>query len=88
MSKYSSSWNDFACELEVDDEYRDTLENNDSLSDEEKLERIITQWIQNRTCEVSWDKIVAVNKELDLETDDLEKGNPSEYISYNVFNVK
>lgn len=73
LKEYSSQWDDFARELEVDEDYRDELEEDSSLSDEEKLERIITRWIG--TCEVSWNRIITVTgQELELETEKLKLG--------------
>lgn len=84
LSQYSTQWDDFAYELEVDDECRDRLEENDSLSDDEKLERIITEWVEKRTCEVSWDKIITVTRDgLQLDAQSLEKGMQTrQYILY------
>lgn len=77
LKNHYSQWSDFALELGLDDEFRDSLENDGSKSDEKKLESAITSWIEKRTCEVSWDKIITVAKELGLPAatvDSLNKG--------------
>lgn len=75
--EHASYWYEFAYELNLDEEYLDTLDNDElSLSNEEKFERAIKEWIENGD-DVSWEKIIAVTggEVINLPTQRLERGN-------------
>ena len=53
--KYISAlWNEFGRELNVHENYRATLKRNVSLSDEDRLESVLSKWIGKETKAVKW----------------------------------
>ena len=50
----SASWNSVGSELNIPMNYRDTLRRDITLTDTDKLERILNEWSQSETKAVTW----------------------------------
>ena len=68
LKKKSISWNEFGRELGVSVEFRDELRKNISLSNDDRLEKVLCKWSESECSEVSWDRIIKVLKELDYNS--------------------
>ena len=60
----SASWNELGCELHVPFNDRESLRKNISLSDDSRLENVLTNWIGNETKDVKWRVILEAVKAL------------------------
>ena len=60
LRRKSASWEDFALELQIDDNERKKLRMEVTISIELKLERVLEIWMQSETTEVTWEKIIQV----------------------------
>ena len=60
----SALWNELGSELHVPLNDRETLRNNGNLSDNDRLEYVLTNWIGNETKEVKWKVILDALKAL------------------------
>ena len=65
LKKESTNWNEFGRALRVSLNFRDELRNDGSLSNDDRLEKMLHEWSKSECSEVSWDKIIEVLKELD-----------------------
>ena len=66
LKKQSSLYDDFARELSIDDEYRDKLKS-DKTSHNAKLDDVLRNWIAEKTCSVTWAKVLEILDDLRLE---------------------
>ena len=66
LKKQSSLYDDFARELSIDDELRDKLKSN-KTSHNAKLDDVLRNWIAEKTCSVTWAKVLEILDELQLE---------------------
>ena len=57
---HSAKWDEFARELKVLDNTRESLRRNGSLVDEGRLEFILKEWIESHCSPVTWEKILDV----------------------------
>ena len=60
----SASWNELGSELHVPLNDRESLRRNISLSDDSRLEYVLTNWIGNETKDVKWKVILEAVKAL------------------------
>ena len=88
----SSSWNSVGSELNISMNFRDTLRRDISLTDTDKLERILNEWSQSETKPVTWRIVLEALKSLQRQDlirkviAYLEKpDNHQRYISMNNF---
>ena len=88
----SSSWNSVGSELNISMNVRDTLRRDISLTDTDKLERILNEWSQSETKPVTWRIVLEALKS--LQRQDLirkviayleQPDNHQRYISMNNF---
>lgn len=66
LKQKASDWDAIAENLAVSTSFRSDLKQNASFNDRRKLEKVIREWIDNKTCEVTWNKIASVAKELEM----------------------
>ena len=67
LRKHSIHYDEFALQLDIDDDFRDNLR----AKNEEnhwKLEQVLRKWIDSETCEVTWAKIIKVLDDLEMKT--------------------
>ena len=66
LRKHSIHYDEFALQLDIDDDFRDNLR----AKNEEnhwKLEQVLRKWIDSETCEVTWAKIIKVLDDLEMK---------------------
>ena len=66
LRKASSCWNAFGRELGLSVNYRDELRRDSSLSNDDRLEKVLCKWSESECSEVSWDTILKMLKELEF----------------------
>ena len=66
LKKQSSHYDNFARELSIDDELRDKLKS-DKTSHNAKLDDVLRNWIAEKTCSVTWAKVLEILDDLQLE---------------------
>ena len=72
LKKKSAHWDDFARELNIDDNLRQDLTNEGNTThSRSKLERVLKKWIESETSEVTWRNVIRVLE--DLEFTDLAR---------------
>ena len=72
LKKKSAHWDDFARELNIDDNFRQDLSyEGNTIPSRSKLERVLKKWIESETSEVTWRNIIRVLE--DLEFTDLAR---------------
>ena len=67
LKKQSSLYDDFARELNIDDELRDKLKSDKTSHNNAKLEDVLKHWITEKTCSVTWAKVLEILDDLQLE---------------------
>ena len=67
LKKQSSFYDDFARELNIGDELRDKLKSNTTSHNNAKLEDVLKNWIAEKTCSVTWAKVLEILNDLGLE---------------------
>ena len=67
LKKQSSLYDDFARELNIGDELRDELKSNTTSHNNAKLEDVLKNWIAEKTCSVTWAKVLEILNDLGLE---------------------
>ena len=60
LKEKSADWNGFRIELGVDGNYGDTLARDHSLTDDGRLEKVLTDWIEAQPSKVTWSKILEI----------------------------
>ena len=65
---HSDKWDEFARELRVPFNSRQSLRHNISLEDEGRLERVVMKWIELQCSPVTWHNIIHTLLSLDLKT--------------------
>ena len=65
LRKRSANYDEFAFELDIDNDFRAELRKKDDNS-HWKLEQVLRKWIDSETCEVTWAKIIEVLKDLEM----------------------
>ena len=60
----SASWNELGGALEIPSDDRNSLQKDGRLTDKDKLEFVLRNWIQNETKEVKWEVILEALKVL------------------------
>ena len=71
LRRKSASWEDFARELQIDDNERKKIRMEVTISVDSKLERVLEIWMESETTEVTWKKIIQVL--VALQSTDLAK---------------
>ena len=66
LKKKSADWRAFRKELRLDDNYEEKLGRNCSLTDEDRLAKVLAKWIEKQPSPVTWNNILEVLKELEL----------------------
>ena len=66
LKEKSADWNGFRRELWLDGNYGDTLARDRSLTDDDRLDKVLTKWIDTRSSPVTWNKILEMLRELEL----------------------
>ena len=66
LREHSADWNDLGIELGVKENQRTALSRNVALSDNGKLDKILSQWIQAQPTPVTWEKVFEVLIKLDF----------------------
>ena len=64
MRTMSASWNEIGWELNIPDIHREMLRRNISMADDDRLERILTKWIQTESKDVTWKVLLLALKAL------------------------
>ena len=64
----SSHWNDLGQELEVSYNYREQLRSEAYSSDEDKLEEILSKWIESESSLVTWSTLVEALEAIELRS--------------------
>ena len=63
---HSARWDEFASELHVPCNTRDSLGRNILLEDGGRLERVVVKWIQSQCSPVTWENIIRTLASMDL----------------------
>ena len=66
LRRRSADWESFARELRVDLNYRKVLRRNMTLTDDDRLERVLDKWKESSQEGVSWKKVLDMLVELEL----------------------
>ena len=56
----SAEWNAFRRELELDGNYGDILARDRSLTDDDRLDKVLTKWIEAQPSPVTWANILEI----------------------------
>ena len=64
---HSARWDEFARELRVPCNSRDSLGRNISLEDGGRLERVVEKWIESQCSPVTWENIIHTLVSMDLK---------------------
>ena len=65
---HSSKWDEFARELRVPNDKRQSLRQDISLEDEGRLERVVMKWIESRCSPVTWQNVIHTLLSMELKT--------------------
>ena len=68
LKKESISWNEFGRELGLSIGFRDELRKDISLSNGDRLEKVLCKWSESECSEVSWGTIIEMLKDLDYNS--------------------
>ena len=66
LKEKSADWNGFRRELWLDGNYGDTLARDRSLTDDDRLDKVLTKWIEAQPSPVTWSMILEMLRELEL----------------------
>ena len=66
LKEKSADWNGFRRELWLDGNYGDTLARDRSLTDDDRLDKVLTKWIEAQPSPVTWSMILKMLRELEL----------------------
>ncbi len=64
----STKWNEIARELRISHNYREELRMRNDLSNRDRLEMALIKWKESQRSDVSWDKIIMMLRDLDLNS--------------------
>ena len=67
LKKQSSLYDGFARELSIGDELRDKLKSDKTSHNNAKLENVQKNWIAEKTCSVTWVKVLEILDDLQLD---------------------
>ena len=76
---HSSRWDEFARELRVPSDKRQSLRQNIGLEDEGRLERVVMKWIESRCSPVTWQNIIHTLLSMELKT---TAGSVQDYLKH------
>ena len=65
---HSARWDEFASELKVPNDTRESLRHNVTLEDRGRLDRVVMKWIQSQCSPVTWENIIHTLVSMDLKT--------------------
>ena len=65
---HSARWDEFASELQVTFDKRESLRHDINLDDRGRLERVVISWIESQHSPVTWQKILKTLVSMDLMT--------------------
>ena len=66
LKEKSADWNGFRRELQLDGNYGDELARDRSLTDDDRLDKVLTKWIEAQLSPVTWSMILEMLRELEL----------------------
>ena len=62
----STKWNEIGRELGISHNYREELRMRNDLSNLDRLEKVLIKWKESQRSDVSWDTIIKMLKDLEL----------------------
>ena len=65
---HSARWDEFASELRVPCNTRDSLGRNISLEDGGRLDRVVEKWVESQCSPVTWENVIDTLLSMDLKT--------------------
>ena len=65
---HSARWDEFASELQVAFNKRDSLKRDSNLDDRGRLERVVIFWSESQCSPVTWQQILKTLESMDLKT--------------------